>query len=501
MMISRFLFLVVFLTFTACAVGPDYKRPSVAVPAAYKEASPEAVKTLAKAEPKDSADRGKWWEVFGDAELNKLEEQIATSNQTVKAAEASFRQARALVAEARAAYFPTVGLDASATRNSIGTGAGHTSGSTLGGVIYNSYGTSLEASWVPDLWGKVRRQVESSKATAAASAAEMASVRLSAQGELAIDYLDLRIADEQKRLLDRTVEAYKESVMITENQYKSGVASESDVLQAKVQLETTEAQDVDVGVARAEYEHAIALLVGKAPADFSIAVVDNVPGLPSIPSGVPSELLERRPDVAAAERNVAAANAQIGVAESAYFPNVTLAADGGYTGSKLEHLFTLPDRFWSIGPSLVETIFDAGLRSAQTESAIASYDQTVANYRQTTLAAFQEVEDNLAALRIYEQEAGILETTVKDANESVAVFLNQYKAGIVNYTSVVTAQTAALTDELTQLTVRKERLNAAAMLIENLGGGWNASELNKSYVTQGKTTPFSILPPSVGKRD
>jgi len=499
---------------TACAVGPDYTRPDMTIPGGFKEAqfgtsvatkdapqiapaptpdAPEEAKQLEKAKPNDDAIRGKWWEVFNDTDLNTLEEQVATNNQTVKAAEASFRQARALVAEARAAFFPTVGADASMSRGKnaqVGTVVTNTG-------IRNSYSASLDASWVPDFWGRVRREVESSNATAEAGAADLALAVLTAQSELAADYLGLRIADEQQRLLQRTVVAFTKSLEITQNQYNSGIAVSSDVLQAKVQLENAQAQLVDVGVARAQFEHAIAVLVGKAPADFSIAAVDSVPALPVIPTGVPSQLLERRPDIAAAERNVVAANAEIGVAEAAYFPDITLAAAGGYNSSGISRWFTLPNRFWSIGPSLVETLFDAGLRSAQTEAAIATYDQTVANYRQTVLTAFQEVEDNLAALRIYAQEAEVLESEVQDANKTIDVLMNQYKSGTVSYLNVVTTQTAALNAELTALNVRKERLASSVALIENLGGGWNVSDLDKPDVTQGETTPLSILPPNV----
>jgi len=519
------------LLISACAVGPDYQRPAMTIPGAFKEAPtpqtpqdytytdedidqeplipdsveaaaptppldttpaletsavPETAKEMEKAQPKDDVARGQWWEVFGDNDLNGLEIQVAAHNQTVQAAEASFRQARALVGEARAAFFPTIGADASMSR-------GKAAQSTTS-KVRNNYSGSLDASWVPDFWGRVRREMESSEAIAQASAADLALATLTAQNELAVDYLDLRIADEQKRLLDRTIIAYSKSLEITQNQYNSGIAVSSDVLQAKVQLENAQAQMVDIGVARAQFEHAIAVLVGKTPEEFSIAAIDAVPGLPDIPSGVPSQLLERRPDIAAAERNVISANAQIGVAEAAYFPDITLSAAGGYQSSALSKWFTLPSRFWSIGPSLVETLFDAGLRSAQTEAAIATYDQTVANYRQSVLTAFQEVEDNLAQLRIYAQEAEVLDSAVKDADKTVDIILNQYKSGTVSYLNVVTAQTASLNTQLSALNIRKQRLTAAATLIENLGGGWNVSELDKPGVTQGKATPLSFLP-------
>jgi len=465
---------------TACAVGPDYVKPKTEQPATFKEGL-----NWKKAEPKDAVIRSNWWEVFADAELNRLEGQITISNQTVKAAEAQFRQARALVAEARSSYFPFVSGNASQSRGST---------STTG--TSNKYVAALDASWELDVWGRIRRTVESSDATAEASAADLASARLSAQAELAIDYLDLRIADEQKRLLDNTATAYTRSLQLTQNLYNAGVQAKSDVLQAKVQLQQTQAQAIDIGVQRAQFEHAIATLVGKAPADFTIAPVNAVPALPEIPISIPSQLLERRPDIAAAERRTAAANAQIGVAEAAFFPDFTLSASGGYQSSSFANWFSLPNRIWSIGPSAVLTLFDAGLRSAQTEAAIATYDQTVANYRQTVLGSFQEVEDNIAALRILEQEADVQEKTVADAHAAVTIFLNQYKAGTVSYLSVVSAQTSELSNQLSALSVRKQRLTAAATLIKALGGSWEATELNKPYVTSPQTTTFSILPPT-----
>lgn len=500
------------LALGACEVGPDYKLPDMAMPVAFKEAPkpqapvpaqpvPELAKKLEKAKPQDDALRGQWWLVFNDATLNKLEEEAAVSNQTVKAAEGSFENARALVAEARAAFFPTAGVSASESRFGEGLGSQATTGANFGSggkstKILNSYSITGQASWVPDFWGKIRRELESSKATAQSFAADLASAMLTVQSELAIDYLSLRLADEQNRLLARTVVAYSRSLEITRNQYHAGIAVSSDVLQAETQLEGAQAQMVDVGVQRAQFEHAIAVLTGKPPAGFTLHVVDEVPALPDVPAIVPSELLQRRPDIAGAERTVEAANAQIGVAEAAYFPNITLAADGGFQSASFAQWFTIPSRFWSVGPSLVETVFDAGLRSAQTEAAIATYDQTVANYRQTVLSAFQEVEDNLAALRIYAQEAETVDSEVQHANKAVDVFTNEYKAGTVNYLSVVTAETAALNAQLQALTVRKERLIAAATLIEDLGGGWNKSALDKPDVTQGATTPLSILPPS-----
>jgi len=470
----------------SCAVGPDYVRPAAEKPSAFKESL-----HWKQAEPKDTAIRGQWWELFNDATLNGLEEQIAVSNQNVKTAEAQFRQARALIAEARAAYFPILSGNVSESRNSVGAGS---ASSTHSGGTYNTYNVSLDASWEPDLWGRVRRTVEANEASAQASAADLASVQLSAQANLATAYLSLRVADEQKRLLDDTVKAYRKFLELTQNLYNSGVDARSDVLQASVQLKTTEAQAIDVGVQRAQYEHAIAILIGKAPADFSLEAVNNVPQVPAIPLGLPSELLERRPDIAGSERRVAAANAEIGVAKAAFFPDLTLAASGGYQSSTLSNWISLPNRVWSIGPSLVETLFDAGLRSAQSEAAIASYDQAVATYRQTVLGGFQEVEDNLAALRILEEESAKRQSAVKDSEDAVTINLNQYKAGTISYLNVATAQAVELNNKLAALTVENQRLTAAATLIKALGGGWQQTELDKPAITTPKSTPFSFFP-------
>jgi NodT family efflux transporter outer membrane factor (OMF) lipoprotein len=502
---SRFSIFTLSLMLSACAMGPDYKKPTTAMTPSFKEAG-----AWKPATPKDDVIRAKWWEAFGDPDLNALEEQVNINNQTIKADEAAFRSARALVAEARAQYFPTLSASGSMSRSGSGssrtintTGATSSSSSTITPVttsgnnsryVTNDYSASLDASWEPDLWGRIRRTVESNKASAQASAADLASAKLSLQTMLAEDYLDLRLSDEQKRVLDRTVKAYQRSLLLTQNQYKVGVAAQSDVLQAKVQLETTQAQDINVGVLRAQYEHAIAMLIGKAPAEFSIAVTQNVPKLPTIPLTIPSKLLERRPDIAASERLADAANAQIGIAKAAYFPDLTLSASGGYQSTQLARLFSLPSRVWSIGPTLAEPLFDAGLRSAQTEAAVANYDEAVANYRQTVLSAFQQVEDALSGLRILDQELQAQSQTVEDAKKSVTITINEYKAGTIAYTSVVTAQAAELSNELSAITTRQSQLNDAASLITALGGGWNASELKKPEVTQGETTPLSILP-------
>jgi len=448
------------LALAACAVGPDYQRPEAVVSAAYKEAV--GWKT---AEPRDEASRGDWWEIFGDPQLSALIASIDFSNQNVLLAEARFRQAQAFAAQSRAALFPTLDADASITR------------SRSAGAVSDNRSVALNSSWEIDLWGRLRRALESSAANAQASAADLAAARLSAQAELASNYFQLRVLDAQKQLLDDTVTGFDKSLELTRNRYAAGVAAKVDVVQAETQLKSTLAQSIDTGVQRAQLEHAIAILVGKLPSELSIAPVPLAVTMPRIPLGLPSELLERRPDVAAAERRAAAANAQIGVAKAAYFPSLTLSASGGFRSASAADLFTAPSRFWSIGPALVQSVFDAGLRRAQTEQAIAAYDATVAEYRQAVLAGFQEVEDNLAALRILEEEAKVQDEAVRAARESVVLTTNQYKAGIVSYINVVTVQTTQLSNERTAVGILGRRLVAAATLVKALGGGWDAAAL------------------------
>ena len=455
------------LALAACAVGPDYQRPEAAVSAVYKEAVGWKV-----AEPRDEASRGNWWEIFGDPKLSALIESIDMSNQNVLLAEARFRQAQALAAQSRAALFPTLDANASITRSRSPTGA---AGGTTAGRIIDNRSVTLNSSWEIDLWGHLRRALESSAASAQASAADLAAARLAAQAELASSYFQLRVLDAQKQLLDDTVTAFDKSLELTRNRYAAGVAAKVDVVQAETQLKSTLAQAIDTGVQRAQLEHAIAILIGKPPSELSIAPVPLAVTMPRIPLGLPSELLERRPDVAAAERRAAAANAQIGVAKAAYFPSLMLSASGGFRSANAADLFTAPSRFWSIGPALAQSIFDAGLRRAQTEEAIAAYDATVAEYRQAVLAGFQEVEDNLAALRILEEEAKVQDEAVRAARESVMLTTNQYKAGIVSYINVVTVQTTQLSNERTAVGILGRRLVAAATLVKALGGGWDAA--------------------------
>jgi NodT family efflux transporter outer membrane factor (OMF) lipoprotein len=456
--------LVILMVISGCSVGPDYKRPDAPVPSSFKE-----LKGWRQALPRDQEIRTKWWEAFDDSTLNSLEEQVTVSNQSIALAESQYRQAQALVQLARANYFPTVNAGAAYT-HSLPAG---------GGGTYNAvdqYQVSLNAAWEVDLWGKVRRQVESSKASAEASFADLQAMRLSMQAELALNYFQLRILDAQKKNLEEAVTAYSKALELTQNRYRAGVAAKADVAVAQTQLESAKAQATDVGVQRAQLEHAIAILTGQPPADFSLTPVIFVQPQIKILVAIPSDLLERRPDIASAERKMAAANALIGVAKAAYYPTLSLSGSLEYASSELASLFTSPSFFWALGPTaLAATLFDGGARKAQTEQAMAAYDGTVAFYRQTVLTGFQDVEDNLAALRILYEEAQSQELAVKSARESVILTTNQYKAGIVSYLNVVTVQTIALTNERSAINISGQRLNAAVLLIKALGGGWSAS--------------------------
>lgn len=459
----------------ACAVGPDYKRPATEVPQQYKEAGDWKV-----ANPNDAIVRGKWWEIFNDPQLNALEEQVAAANQNILVAEAQYRQAQALVQSARAQFFPTLGANASATRSrSVRTTVNPDGSLSVGNPsLTNSQSLSLDASWELDLWGGIRRNVESNKASAEASARDLASALLSAQATLAQDYFQLLVTDTQKAVLQRTVADYERFLKLTQNQYAVGVAQRSDVLTAQTQLKQAQAQLLDAEVTRAQLEHAIAVLIGKPPATFSIAPtkaanVYELPTLPDIPLGIPSAVLERRPDVAAAERRMAATNAQIGVAKAAYFPTLTLGASVGLTANTLSHLATLPSRIWSIGPTLATSLFDGGARSAAVDKAGAAYDASVATYRQTVLGAFQDVEDNLAALRWQAREFDAQADAVKAAQEAAQLDLNRYRAGTISFLEVITAQATAYNAERTLLTLQGKQYSATVLLVKALGGGWH----------------------------
>ncbi len=450
----------------ACSAGPKYERPAVDAPAAYKEAGNWKV-----AQPRDDVKRDKWWEVFGDAQLNSLIAQIDVSNQNVRVAEANFRQARTLVQQARASLFPSVDGRASVSRSrSVGTAA-------RAGTTANNYNLALDANYEVDIWGRVRNTVSANVAGAQASAADLEMVRLLAQAELAFNYFQLRVLDQQRQLLDDTVAAFQKSLEMTRNRYTAGVAGKVDLVQAETLLKSTQAQAIEIGVQRAQLEHAIAILVGKAPANFALPPQTAKVAVPVVPLNQPSELLERRPDIAAAERRVAAANARIGVAKSAFFPSLTLSGSAGFESSRLADWLNWPSRFWAIGPAIAQSIFDAGLRRALTDQAIAVYDANVAAYRQTVLEGFQEVEDNLAALRILEEQEKMQEEATVAARQSMDLTINQYKAGTVSYLNVVTVQSAWLNNERALVGIRGRRLAAAVTLVKALGGGWNAAEL------------------------
>ncbi|ALI03780.1 multidrug resistance transporter [Pseudomonas sp. FW306-02-F02-AA] len=456
------------LMLSACAIGPDYQRPTVAEPAQYKQAD-----GWRQATPSDSLARGAWWELYGDQQLNGLVEKLNSANQTVAQSEAQYRQAQALVRSARGAFFPTVDLSAGKTRSSQGTGSSSSSLSSTNSGIRDTYNTQLGVSWEADVWGKLRRGLEADKASAQASFADLAAMRLSQQSELVQNYLQLRVIDQQKRLLQATVENYQRSLQMTENQYRAGVSGKDAVAQAQTQLKSTQADMVDLIWQRAQFENAIAVLIGLPPADFNLAETQNIPALPQVPLSLPSQLLERRPDIASAERSVIAANANIGVAKAAYYPDLTLSMSGGYSSSTYSNLISLPNRFWSVGPKLAMTLFDGGQRSAEVDRTEAAYDQTVAKYRQTVLDGFREVENYLVQLKVMEDEAAVRQEALDAARESLRLTLNQYKAGLIAYLDVVVVQATALSNERSVLTLQQSRLIASVNLIAALGGGWD----------------------------
>ena len=462
-----------------CNIGPKYHRAPVDAPPAYKELDGWKV-----AQPQDTSIRGNWWELFGDPQLNALEEQVNVSNQNIAAAAANFLVARAMVKEARAQLFPTVTVNPGATwarpsatlrSNNSGTGGTGTSSTSTG--TFADYILPFDASYQVDLWGKIRNQINANIYAAQASAADLQNVRLTAQAEVAVDYYQIRAQDSQIQLLDETVKAYQLSLDLTKALFQTGIDSDQSVAQAETQLETTQAQATNLGILRAQYEHAIALLVGKPASSFSIPADPLNAGPPDIPVGVPSQLLERRPDVAAGERSMAQANAQIGVARAAYFPSLTLSASAGLESSSISKLFTWPSRFFSAGPQMSETIYDGGLRRATMQQFRANYDETIANYRQDVLTAFQQVEDNLASLRILSQELQQQDAAVKSAQRNLTIAMDRYRVGLDPYLDVIVAQTALLGDQETAVSLRMEQMTSSVQLIEALGGGWDASQL------------------------
>jgi len=449
---------------TNLTIGPVYHRPSLEVPPAYKES-----KDWKPAEPQDLTSRGEWWELYGDADLDALERQVQVSNQNVLLAAARYEQAAALLGTARSGYFPTVTADVSSTRSSNTT--------TAGPAVRTQDRVSLATVWELDVWGRVRRTVESNRESAQASAGDLAAMLLSQQATLAQSYFQLRVTDLDLGLLERSMAAYEKALEVTRNRYQAGVAQRSDVTQAQTQLENVRAQYLDLGITRATLEHAIAVLVGKPPAALSIPRKDQAPAIPAIPLTLPSQLLERRPDIAAAERRAAAANAQIGIARAAWFPTLSLGGSEGYASSSFSKLFEVPNRFWSLGPDLAGTLVDFGARRYQVRAAIASYDQSVATYRQTVLSAFQDVEDNLAALEVLAEESTAERAAADAAAETLAIAENQYKAGTVDYLNVVSAQNASLSAERAWRDITNRSLAASVALLKALGGGWRSDAL------------------------
>ena len=479
----------------ACSVGPDYVAPpSTPAPISYKESD-----AWKPANPRDDMIRGKWWEMYHDPQLNALEEQINISNQNVLMYEAQFREAAAAVKVARAAFFPTVTANPAFTESQASqslTSGGHAGSSGGGGsggsggfggsggnqqhvgaTVVSLNDLPVEATYLVDVWGAVRRTVQADSTTAQATFADLENARLSYQSTLAEDYFELLGLDAEKELLETTVKSYEQYLTLTQNRYKSGIASQADVAQAQAQLDATRVQLIDLGVDRAQYEDAIAVLIGKAAPDFTIKYKPLKALPPKIPAGVPSELLERRPDIAAAERRVASANATIGVNVAGYFPQLTLTGSSGLEAIQLSELFSGPSFFWSVGPTIAQTLFDAGKTHGQVQEAQASYDAAVATYRQTVLTAFQQVEDNLAGLRILQEETGAEDSAVKSAQESLTVATNQYQAGTEDYLYVITAQAIALSDEVNAVNLRTREMTTSVLLVEALGGGWDVSKL------------------------
>src|SRR5882757_7519200 len=477
--VSGVIALMLVLLLAGCTVGPKYVKPSVPSTATYKEDLPASFKESDQwqpAHPGDQISRGDWWEIFGDPELNKLEEQIADSNQNLKVAEARYREARAAIRFNRASQFPTI----STVPNASYVKSSDFSPNFPTKVEQSSKGDFVlpfDLSYELDLWGRVRRGVAAAREEAQATAADYETAKLSIEAELALDYFELRSADAQKQLLDDTVKAYADNVQLTLNRFNRGVAPRADLAQAQTQLDTTRVQDTDVTVQRAQFEHAIAILIGQPPAEFTLAAAPLNYQPPITPIGLPSELLQRRPDIAAAERRVAEANQQIGIARAAYFPTVTLGGTAGFAGSQGSNWFSWPSGFWAVGPALAETLFDAGRRRATSESARANYDAAVATYRQTSLTAFQEVEDNVAALRILENETRQQRHAVASSQDSLQIFTNRYKGGVDTYLQVITAQTIELANERNDIDILRRRLDASVLLIKALGGGWNVSNL------------------------
>ena len=458
------------LQLTGCAVGPKYHPPAVQAPSTYKEAG-----DWKPAQPNDQNLGGTWWTIFNDPQLDALEQQVNIGNQNLKAAEAQFQQARAVLRYYRADYYPTVTAGPTAARTRVSANA--STSSNLRGATYNNFVLPFDFSYQADVWGRVRKNVESYREQAQASAADLATVNLSMHADLALDYFQARSLDAEEQLLNSTVKQYEQALELNENRFQGGIGSEVEVEQAKTQLQTTRAAAIDVGVLRAQYEHAVAILIGKPPAEFSLPPLPLNAPPPHVPVSVPSELLERRPDIAAAERRVASANAQIGVAKAAYYPLIGLSASGGFGSSAITTLINGPSGLWSLGLSAVETVFDGGRRRSLNDQARAGYDYQVAAYRESVLTGFQQVEDNLAAVRILENEAKVQDEAVIAAQKSLDLSVTRYKGGVTSYLEVITAQSAALADEVTAVNILGRQMANTVLLIQALGGGWDRSTL------------------------
>jgi NodT family efflux transporter outer membrane factor (OMF) lipoprotein len=470
------------LQLSGCTVGPNYHTPTAQIPPAYKEA--EGWKP---AQPNDQNLGGDWWTLFQDPQLNDLELQVNVSNQNLKAAEAQYQESRAALRYDRADLYPTVTADPSATRTRISSNRPPPN-SIFNGITENDFVLPFDLSYQVDVWGRVRRTVEAAREQAQASAADLATVNLSMHADLAVDYFQARSLDAEEQLLNSTVAQYQRYLDLTLNRFQGGLSSEVEVQQARTQLETTQAQAIDVGVLRAQFEHAVAILIGKPPAEFSLPPLPLTAPPPPIPVSVPSELLERRPDIAGAERRVASANAQIGVAKSAYYPVISLGGSGGFESANISTLLNGPSGLWSFGASALVTVFDVGRRRAFTDEARAAYDSQVATYREAVLNGFQQVEDNLAALRILENEAAVQDQAVTAAQNSLELSIQRYEGGVTSYLEVTVAQSVALSDEVTAVNILGRRLASAVLLVQALGGGWDRSSLPQRPECCGKLT-------------
>jgi NodT family efflux transporter outer membrane factor (OMF) lipoprotein len=481
------------LLLTGCTVGPKYETPTTPMTDSFKEATPADYKTAGswpRAQPDDAAHRGEWWQIFGDPKLDSLEDELSDANQNLKIADARFREARALIGFQRAAQFPTIstGVNASSLQDSSHQPYFLIPNPPSEGQLQLPFDLSYEV----DLWGRIRRMVAAAREEAQATAGDLETVSLSLHAELAFDYIELRSADAQQRLLDDTVKAYTDALRLTQNRLAGGYVAASDVAQAQTQLDTTRVQDTDIGVMRAQYEHAIAVLVGQPPAAFHLPPAPLEAQPPPVSAGIPSELLQRRPDIAAAERRVAEANDQVGIALAAYYPSLNLSALAGFEGTSGGTWFGWPSLFWAVGTSMTQELFDGGARHALTENARAAYDAAVASYRQTTLTAFQQVEDNLSALRILGTEAQQQTEAVNAANNSLRIFTNRYVGGEDTYLNVITAQTFALSNERNSVDIQRRRMEASVLLVKALGGGWNVTNLPE--LAQKGFPPGAIVP-------